>query len=85
MIQWKPSKLEKGIQQLTEEGVAQLFVQQPGNRKIIGTVGELQFEVISFRLENEYGAKCAFRPLTFKKSSWITCGDKKNASGYDLP
>jgi peptide chain release factor 3 len=73
----KTKQLEKGIQQLTEEGVAQLFVQQPGNRKIIGTVGELQFEVISFRLENEYGAKCAFRPLTFRKSSWITCGDKK--------
>ncbi len=73
----KTKQLEKGIQQLTEEGVAQLFVQQPGNRKIIGTVGELQFEVISFRLENEYGAKCAFRLLTFKKSSWITSTDKK--------
>ncbi|WP_423149493.1 peptide chain release factor 3 [Rubrolithibacter danxiaensis] len=74
----KTKQLEKGIQQLTEEGVAQLFVQQPGNRKIIGTVGELQFEVISFRLEHEYGAKCAFRMLPFKKSSWLTATDKKN-------
>lgn len=74
----KTKQLEKGIQQLTEEGVAQLFVQQPGNRKIVGTVGELQFEVISFRLENEYGAKCAFRLLPFRKSSWITSSDKKN-------
>jgi peptide chain release factor 3 len=73
----KSKQLEKGIQQLTEEGVAQLFVQQPGNRKIIGTVGELQFEVISFRLEHEYGAKAAFRLLTFKRSSWITATDKK--------
>jgi peptide chain release factor 3 len=72
----KTKQLEKGIQQLTEEGVAQLFVQQPGNRKIIGTVGELQFEVISFRLEHEYGAKCAFRPLNFKRSSWITSTNK---------
>lgn len=72
----KTKQLEKGIQQLTEEGVAQLFIQQPGNRKIIGTVGELQFEVISFRLEHEYGAKCAFRPLNFKRSSWITSTNK---------
>jgi len=74
----KSKQLEKGLQQLTEEGVAQLFVQQPGNRKIIGTVGELQYEVIVFRLQHEYGAKCAFRPLTFKKSSWLTSKDKKN-------
>ena len=74
----KSKQLEKGLQQLTEEGVAQLFVQQPGNRKIIGTVGELQYEVIVFRLQHEYGAKCAFRPLTFRKSSWMTSKDKKN-------
>lgn len=73
----KTKQLEKGIQQLTEEGVAQLFIQQPGNRKIVGTVGELQFEVISFRLEHEYGAKCHFRPLTFRRSSWLTSTDKK--------
>lgn len=73
----RSKQLEKGIQQLTEEGVAQLFTQQPGNRKIIGTVGELQYEVISFRLEHEYGAKCAFRPLTFRRSSWLTSKDKK--------
>jgi len=73
----KSKQLEKGIQQLTEEGVAQLFVQQPGNRKIIGAVGALQFEVINFRLEHEYGAKCAFRPLSFSRSSWITAKDKK--------
>ncbi len=74
----KSKQLEKGLQQLTEEGVAQLFTQQPGNRKIIGTVGELQFEVISFRLEHEYGAKCAFRMLSYRRSSWLSSKDKKN-------
>ena len=69
---FKAKQLEKGIQQLTEEGVAQLFTQQPGNRKIIGTVGELQFDVIKFRLEHEYGAKCEFRSLSFSKAYWIT-------------
>jgi peptide chain release factor 3 len=73
----KTKQLEKGINQLSEEGVAQLFKQEPGNRKIIGTVGDLQFEVIQFRLEHEYGAKCAFIPLKFFKAFWITCPDKK--------
>jgi peptide chain release factor 3 len=68
----KSKQLEKGIRQLTEEGVAQLFVQEPGNRKIVGTVGELQFEVIRYRLEHEYGAKCEFETKTFYKACWIT-------------
>lgn len=68
----KSKQLEKGIQQLTDEGVAQLFTQQPGNRKIVGTVGELQFEVILYRLEHEYGAKCVFLPKNYHKACWIT-------------
>jgi peptide chain release factor 3 len=54
----KPKQLQKGIDQLMDEGVAQLFVNQFNNRKIIGTVGQLQFEVIQYRLEKEYNAKC---------------------------
>lgn len=68
----KTKQLEKGIRQLTEEGVAQLFLQEPGSRKIVGTVGELQFEVIKYRLEHEYGAKCEFETKTFYKACWIT-------------
>ncbi len=68
----KAKQLEKGIRQLTDEGVAQLFTQQPGNRRIIGTVGELQFEVIQFRLLQEYGASCRFDFLNFYKAVWVT-------------
>lgn len=68
----KSKQLEKGIMQLMDEGVAQLFIQQPGSRKIIGTVGMLQFEVISYRLEHEYGAKCRFVPRNFHKACWLT-------------
>ena len=57
---FKSKQLEKGIRQLTDEGVAQLFERQPGNIKIVGTVGELQFEVIQFRLLQEYGARVRF-------------------------
>lgn len=73
----KSKQLEKGIRQLTEEGVAQLFIQQPGARKIVGTVGDLQFEVIQFRITNEYGAKCSFRPLNYYKALWVTSENKK--------
>ena len=67
---------------MTDEGVAQLFIQQPGNRKIIGTVGELQYEVIKFRLEHEYGAKCSFSHLPFVKACWITSDNKKEMDAF---
>jgi peptide chain release factor 3 len=74
---FKTKQLEKGVMQLTDEGLAQLFIQQPGNIKIIGTVGELQFDVIKFRLEHEYGAKCDFRALPFVKACWLTSDNKQ--------
>ena len=46
----KAKQLNKGIEQLMDEGVAQLFTNQFNGRKIIGTVGQLQFEVIQYRL-----------------------------------
>jgi peptide chain release factor 3 len=71
----KAKQLDKGIRQLTEEGVAQVFFQEPGSRKIVGTVGELQFEVINYRLEHEYGAKCIFEAKSYFKACWITSTD----------
>ncbi len=68
----KTKQLNKGIHQLTDEGVAQLFTQEINNAKIVGTVGELQFEVIQYRLKNEYGASCNFQPVKFYKACWVT-------------
>jgi peptide chain release factor 3 len=89
----KSKQLEKGIQQLTDEGVAQLFSLELGNRKIVGTVGELQFDVIQYRLEHEYGAKCRWVHMNISKACWITSTDpaklnefirlKGNQIGYD--
>lgn len=78
----KSKQLEKGIKQLTDEGVAQLFTQQPGNRKIVGTVGELQFEVILYRLEHEYGAKCRFTPKNYHKACWITTSNEQQLEDF---
>jgi peptide chain release factor 3 len=78
----KSKQLEKGIRQLTDEGVAQMFVLQPGNRKIVGTVGQLQFEVISHRLLHEYGANCRFVPKNYHKACWITTDDLQQLSDF---
>ncbi len=67
----KFKQLAKGIDQLMDEGVAQLFVSQLNGRKIIGTVGALQFEVIEYRLEHEYGAACRWEPISIHKACWI--------------
>jgi len=78
----KSKQLEKGVRQLTDEGVAQLFVMPIGNRKIIGTVGELQFEVIQHRLENEYGAKCEFQSKNYFKACWITSDNEEKLKEF---
>ena len=72
----KQKQLDKGINQLMDEGVAQLFVSQMNGRKIIGTVGQLQFEVIQYRLEHEYQAKCRWESLQMYKACWIESDDE---------
>ena len=78
----KSKQLDKGLSQLTDEGVAQLFVMQPGNRKIIGTVGELQFEVIQYRLKQEYGASCSFVSRNFFKACWMTSTNNETIQDF---
>jgi peptide chain release factor 3 len=78
----KTKQLEKGLRQLTDEGVAQLFTQYGGNKKIIGCVGELQFEVIQYRLLQEYGASVQLNSLPFYKACWITSKDPKKLNDF---
>ncbi len=74
----KSKQLAKGIDQLMDEGVAQLFTLELNGRKVIGTVGALQYEVIQYRLEHEYGAKCIYENLNVAKACWIEPEDEKN-------
>jgi peptide chain release factor 3 len=78
----KSKQLSKGIDQLMDEGVAQLFILQMVNRKIIGTVGPLQFDVIEFRLKHEYNATCRYEMINIYKACWITSNDKKALSEF---
>ena len=74
----KSKQLEKGIDQLMDEGVAQLSTLDMNNRKVIGTVGALQYEVIQYRLEHEYGAKCTYENFPVHKACWVKPEDPKS-------
>jgi len=74
----KAKQLYKGIDQLMDEGVAQLFTLELNGRKVIGTVGALQYEVIQYRLEHEYGAKCTYENFPVYKACWVEPKDPKS-------
>ncbi len=78
----KSKQLAKGIEQLMGEGVAQVFTNQFNGRKIIGTVGQLQFEVIQYRLLHEYNAKCRWEPINLYKACWIESDDREALENF---
>ena len=78
----KTKQLNKGVAQLMDEGVAQLFTKVDNNRKIIGTVGQLQYEVIQYRLEHEYNAKCRYESVNLFKACWITSHNQEQLKDF---
>ena len=78
----KSKQFQKGLDQLMDEGVAQLFVNQFNGRKIVGTVGQLQFEVIQYRLEHEYNAKCRWEPVHLHKACWVESDDPAELENF---
>jgi peptide chain release factor 3 len=78
----KSKQLAKGLDQLSDEGVAQLFTGKHTGRKIIGTVGALQFEVIQYRLLHEYGASCRYEPITLYKTAWFISENKEQLEDF---
>jgi peptide chain release factor 3 len=73
----KSKQLQKGLEQLAEEGTSQIFRRKNTSETIIGVVGQLQFEVVKFRLLHEYGADAVFSPLPYTVSCWYHADDKK--------
>ncbi len=78
----KTKQLQKGLEQLTDEGVAQLFTKKTDGRKVLGTVGALQFEVIQHRLKSEYNASCSFDHISLYKALWISAADKSKLDAF---
>ena len=71
----KSKALQKGLQQLSEEGATQVFMPQINNDLILGAVGVLQFDVVAHRLKEEYKVQCSFEPVSIATVRWIHCND----------
>ena len=73
--------LQKGLSQLCEEGATQLFKPLRNNDLILGAIGQLQFEVVAFRLQDEYGVQCVFEPINIAAARWVRLKDRERHSG----
>jgi peptide chain release factor 3 len=78
----KMKALQKGLSQLCEEGATQLFKPVRNNELILGAVGQLQFEVVAFRLQDEYGVQCVFEPVNVHTARWIGAADGKKLAEF---
>lgn len=74
--------LQKGLQQLCEEGATQLFQPLANNDLILGAVGPLQFDVVAHRLKNEYGVDCLFENVQVNTARWVSCDDPKKLEEF---
>ena len=79
----KMKQLQKGLQQLGEEGAVQVFRPHNGGDLILGAVGVLQFEVVTARLANEYGVDAVFEPASIWSARWISCTDSKKMTEFE--
>lgn len=73
----KTKQLQKGLQQLSEEGSTQVFFPQKNNDLIVGAVGVLQFEVVAYRLKDEYKVEAIYEPISVNTARWVECDDPK--------
>jgi peptide chain release factor 3 len=78
----KMKALQKGLSQLCEEGATQLFKPLRNNDLILGAVGQLQFEVVAFRLQDEYSVQCVFDPITVHTARWVECADARKLEEF---
>jgi peptide chain release factor 3 len=73
----KSKQLEKGLDQLAEEGASQVFKPRSRNELIVGAVGSLQFDLVAYRLRDEYGADCVYDESNIFAARWIKADDEK--------
>ena len=68
----KSKQLDRGLRQLSEEGATQVFFPLMTNDIVIGAVGTLQFDLVAFRLDDEYRANCVFEAAGIFAVRWVT-------------
>ena len=78
----KTKQLEKGLTQLSEEGATQVFKPLTRNEMIVGAVGVLQFDLVAFRLNDEYKADCIYDDANVYTARWVYCDDEKKLEEF---
>jgi peptide chain release factor 3 len=78
----KMKQLQKGLAQLSEEGATQFFRPLMSNDLILGAVGVLQFDVVAYRLKDEYGVDAAFENVGVVTARWVRCADAKKLEEF---
>lgn len=78
----KAKALQKGLVQLSEEGATQFFRPLMGNELILGAVGVLQFDVVAYRLKDEYGVDASFENVSIATARWIQADDPKKLAEF---
>ncbi|MDX1572177.1 MAG: peptide chain release factor 3 [Xanthomonadales bacterium] len=79
----KLKQLQKGLQQLSEEGATQFFKPFLGNDLVLGAIGILQFEVTAYRLKNEYNVDAVFDNIDVHTARWVRCKDRKMLAQFE--
>ena len=78
----KMKALQKGLAQLSEEGATQFFRPLMSNDLILGAVGVLQFDVVAYRLKDEYNVDCTFENVGVATARWVHCDDAKKLAEF---
>lgn len=79
----KMKQLQKGLQQLSEEGSTQVFFPMHNNDIVVGAVGVLQFEVVAYRLKDEYKVEAIYEPINVTTARWCECSDGKKLEEFN--
>ncbi|MDX1736307.1 MAG: peptide chain release factor 3 [Halioglobus sp.] len=78
----KSKQLQRGLQQLSEEGSTQVFAPIDSTDLIVGAVGQLQFDVVAYRLKDEYKVDAIYEPVNVYTARWITCDDERKLADF---
>jgi len=78
----KSKQLQKGLQQLSEEGSTQVFAPLNSSDLVVGAVGQLQFDVVAYRLQDEYKVEAIYEPVNVYTARWVYCDDPRKLEDF---
>ncbi len=78
----KSKQLQRGLQQLSEEGSTQVFAPLDTTDLVVGAVGQLQFDVVTYRLQDEYKVEAVYEPVNVYTARWVYCDDQRKLDEF---